>query len=146
VNAEPDQRRRPAVAGHQLERQGGLPVGVVVGPVQRHDDVGARPDHLRDPGGEDVPGLDPGIAQQPVDLLDGVLGQKAARLGQGLTDYRDGQRRTRHHPERGIGKRRDPLRMDIFRKNTVEKTPDILKLREPALLSVDHLALHSCLW
>jgi hypothetical protein len=35
--------------------------------------------------------------------------------------------------------------MDIFRKNTVEKTPDILKLHEPTLWSVDHLALHDCL-
>jgi hypothetical protein len=134
------------VAGHQLERQGGLAVGGGVGPVHRHDDVGARSDHLRDPGGEDVPRLDPGIAQQPVDLLDGVLGQKATRLRQGLTDYRDRQRGARHHPERGIGKRIDPLRMDVFRKNTVEKTPDVLKLHEPALRFANHLALHSCLW
>jgi transposase len=70
---------------------------------------------------------------------------KAAGLRQGLTDYRNRHRGARHHPERGIGKRIDPLRMDIFRKNTVEKTPDILKLHEPALWSIDHLALHSCL-
>ena len=72
------------MAGHQLERQGGLAVGVVVGPVHRHHDVGARPDHLRDPCGEDVPRLDPGIAQQPVDLFDRMLGEKAARLGEDL--------------------------------------------------------------
>ena len=101
-----------------------LPAGVKVGPVHRHHDVGARPDHLRDPRGEDVPRLDPRIAQQPVDLLDGVLGQKAAGLGQRPANHRDGQRGACHHPERGIGKRIDPLRMNIFRKNAVEKTPD----------------------
>jgi hypothetical protein len=55
-----------------------MPVGVKVGPVHRHHDVGAGTDHFRNPAGKD--GLDPGIAQQPVDLLDGMLGQKAARL------------------------------------------------------------------
>ena len=32
----------------------------------------------------------PGIAQRPVDLLDGVLGQKAAGLGQRPANHRDG--------------------------------------------------------
>ena len=145
VNAQPDQRRRPAVAGHQLERQGGLPVGIEVGPVHRHDDVLARSDHFRDPAGKDIPGLDPGIAQQPVDLLDGMLGQKAARLSQRLADHRDAQRGTRHHPKCGIGKRSDPLRMNVLIKNTVEKAPNILHLHEAALRSVNHIALHSCL-
>ena len=139
-HAEPDQRRRPAVPGHQLERQGGLPVGVKVGPVHRHHDVLAGTDHFRDPAGKDVPGLDPGIAQQPVDLLDGVLGEKAARLSQRLADHRDSQRRARHHPKRRIGKRINPLRMGIFRKNTVEKAPDILELHACAFRSVDHIA------
>ena len=143
VNTEPDQRRRPAVAGHQLERQGGLSVGVVVGPVHRHHDVGARPDHLRDPCGEDVPRLDPGIAQQPVDLLDRMLGQKAASLSQRFADDRDAQRCPGHDPERRICQRIDPFSMNILIKNAVKKGPDILKLHEPAFLSVDHIALHS---
>jgi hypothetical protein len=127
-HAEPDQRRRPAVPGHQLERQGGLPVGVEVGPVHRHDEVGARPDQFRNPGGEDVPRLKLAIAQQPVDLLDGVLGQKAARLGQRFADHRDAQRGPGHHPERRVRQRIDPLGMNILSKNAVKKSPDILKL------------------
>jgi hypothetical protein len=131
------------VPGHQLERQGGLPVGIKVGPVHRHDEVGARPDQFRNPGGEDVPGLELAIAQQPVDLLDGVLGQKATRLGQGLADERDAQRGPGHHPKGGIRQGVDPLGMNILIENTVKKGPDILKLHEAALLSVDHIALHS---
>ena len=111
-----------------------MPVGVKVGP--RHHDVLARPDHFR--GGKDVPGLDPGIAQQPVDLRDGVLGEK--RLSQRLANHRDSQKRARHHPKRRIGKKINPLRMGIFRKNTVEKAPDILELHACAFRSVDHIA------
>jgi hypothetical protein len=68
-----------------------MPIGVKVGPVHRHHDVLARPDHFRDPAGKHVPGLDPRIAQQPVDLLDGMLGQKAARLSQRLADHCNAQ-------------------------------------------------------
>jgi hypothetical protein len=100
---------------------------------------------LWDPGGENVPGLDRAIAQQPVDLLDGVLGEKAAGLRQRLADDRDAQRCPGHHPQRRIRQRVDPFGMSIVIKNTVEKGPDILKLQEPALRSIDHLALHSCL-
>jgi hypothetical protein len=140
-HAEPDQRRRPAVPGHQLERQGGLPVGVEVGPVHRHDEVGAGPDQFRNPSGEEIPGLELAIAQQPVDLLDGVLGQKAARLGQGFADDRDAQRGPGHHPKSGIRQGINPLGMNILIKNTVEKASDILEFQEAALLSVDHIAL-----
>ena len=129
------------MAGHQLERQ--VLVGVIVGPVHRHDEVGAGSDQFRNPSGEEIPGLELAIAQQPVDLLDGVLGQKAARLSQGLTDDRDAQRRPGHHPKGGIRQGIDPLGMNILIENTVEKGPDILKLHEAALLSVDHIALHS---
>jgi hypothetical protein len=83
------------------------------------------------------------MAQQPVDLLDGVLGQKATRLGQGLADERDAQRCPGHHPKGGIRQGVDPLGMNILIENTVKKGPDILKLHEAALLSVDHIALHS---
>jgi hypothetical protein len=123
-----------------------MPVGIKA--VHRHDEVGARPDQFRNPGGED--GLELAIAQQPVDLLDGVpdgvLGQKATRLGQGLADERDAQRGPGHHPKGGIRQGVDPLGMNILIENTVKKGPDILKLHEAALLSVDHIALHSRLW
>jgi len=41
-----------------------------------------------------------------------VLGQKAARLSQGLTDDRDAQRRPGHHPKGGIRQGIDPLGMN----------------------------------
>ena len=129
--------------GHQLERQGGLPIGVEVGPVHRHDEVGAGPNQFRNPSGEEIPGLELAIAQQPVDLLDGVLGQKAARLGQRFADERDAQRCPGHDPERRVRQRINPFGMNILIKNAVKKSPDILKLHESAFLSVDHIALHS---
>lgn len=132
------------MAGHQLERQSGLPVGVKVGPVHCDDDVGAGSNHFRDPAGKDIPGLDPGIAQQPVNLLDGMLGQKTAGLSQRLADHRDAQRGACHHPKGGIGKRSDPLCMNVLIKNTVEKAPNILHLHQATLRSIDHIALHSC--
>src|SRR3954452_10317767 len=46
-------------------------------------------------------------------------------------------------PKGGIRQGVDPLGMNILIENTVKKGPDILKLHEAALLSVDHLALHS---
>jgi hypothetical protein len=68
-----------------------------------------------------------------------VLGQK--RLSQGLADDRDAQRCPGHHPKRGIRQGVDSLGMNILIKNTVEKGPDILKLQEATLLSVNHIAL-----
>ena len=144
-HAEPDPRRRPAVAGHEPEPQGGLPVGVVIGPVHRHDDVLARPDRLRDPGGEDVPGLEPGMAQQPVDRLDGVCGEKTAGLGQGPAEDRDAQRGPGHHPQRGVRQGIDPLGVDVVVQNTVQEGSDVLELQEPAPRSVVHPARHRCL-
>ena len=133
------------MAGHQRERQGGLSIGVKVGPIHRHHDILAGTDHFRNPAGKDVPRLDPGIAQQSVNLLDGMLGQKAAGLSQRLADHRNTQRGARRHPKGGIGKRSDPLGMNVLIKNTVEEVPNIFYLHQAALRSVDHIALHNCL-
>jgi hypothetical protein len=51
------------------------------------------------------------------------------------------QRRPGHHPKRGIRQGVDSLGMNILIKNTVEKGPNILKLQEATLLSVNHIAL-----
>jgi len=123
----PQQRRRPPVAGHQAQGQGRLAIGSELGPVHGHDDVGARADDLRNPVGEGLPDHDALIAQQPVHLLDRVLGRQPPRLGQGLTDHRDRERGTGHDPERCIGQRVNPLRMEVIAEQVVEELSCVLK-------------------
>jgi len=77
--------------GHQIEREGGLVVAVEIGPVHGNDDFFARADQMRHPAGEAVPDVDAFVAEQPVDLLDRVLGHEAARLRQCLPDHRHRQ-------------------------------------------------------
>ena len=49
-DGQPQQRRRPAVVGDEVQRQGRLIVGVEVGPVHGDDDRAALADHLAHPG------------------------------------------------------------------------------------------------
>ena len=112
-DAQPQQRRRAAMAGDQAQRQRGLVVVVEIGPVHRHQDVPALADLVRHPAGETVPHVDAVVAQQPVHLLDRVLGHQAPRLGQRLADHRHRQRCGRHHAQRGAGQGVDPLGMQV---------------------------------
>jgi Transposase IS116/IS110/IS902 family len=89
---QPQQRRRPAVVGDEVQRQGRLVVRLEVGPIHGDDDRAALADHLGHPGAEHVPYDDTMIAEQSVDLLNGALGEPTSRLSQGgpdLTAYRD---------------------------------------------------------
>lgn len=70
--------------------------------------------------GEHVPYDDALIAQQPGDLFDRVLAQKAARLGQGLADDRHRQRRARHDTGRAIRQRHHALGVKIFGEDAIE--------------------------
>jgi hypothetical protein len=67
----------------------------------RHQDVRAGTDLLRHPAGEAVLHVGASVAQQPVHLLDRVLGHQPTNLRQRLADHRHRQRGARHHPERG---------------------------------------------
>ena len=42
VDGEPEERRGSSVAGDEMQREGGLIVGVEVGPVHRHNDLVPR--------------------------------------------------------------------------------------------------------
>jgi hypothetical protein len=119
-DGQPQQRRRPAVVGDQIQGQRRLIVGVKIGPVHGHDDRLALANDFRHPRGEHVPHDNALIAQQPIDLLDGVLAEQAARLSQGLADDRHRQRCARHHAERAIGQRLHTLRMEVFGEYAVE--------------------------
>ena len=114
---QPQQRRRPAVVGDEVQRQGRLVACVEVGPIHGDDDRAALADHLGHPGAEHVPYDDALIAEQSVDLLDGVLGEPTSRLSQGMADDRNGERSARHDPERGAGQQIDALGVHIPGEN-----------------------------
>ena len=99
--------------GDQAQHQRRLVVLVEIGPIHRHQDVPALADLMRHPTGETVPNVDAAVAEQPVDLLDRVLGHQAAGLRQRLADHRHRQRRRLHHAERGTSQRRDPLGVQV---------------------------------
>jgi hypothetical protein len=76
------------VVGDKTQSQRRLIVRVEIRPVHGNDNPLARANNFRHPRGKHVPDDDPLIAQQPIDLLNGVLAQQTARLGQGLADHR----------------------------------------------------------
>lgn len=124
-DGKPDQRRGPAVAGDQAQHQRRLPVMVEVRPVHRHQDVALRADLPRHPAGKAVPHVDAGVAQQPVHLLDRMLGDQAAGLRQSLADHCHRQRCARHHPERGTCQRIDPFGMQVRPVEPANEAPNL---------------------
>jgi hypothetical protein len=84
---QPQQWRGAALAGDQMQGEGGLPVTVELGPVHGDQDRLACADHVRHPMGEAVPHIDALVAEQPVHLLDRVFGHQPARLRQRLTNH-----------------------------------------------------------
>jgi hypothetical protein len=113
--------------GHQIEGEGGLIVVVEVGPVHGDDDLRARADHMRHPAGEALPDIDALVAEQAVNLLNRVLGDQAARLGEGLADHRHRQRCAGHDTERGTGQGVDALGVQVVAVEAVNERTDVLQ-------------------
>ncbi len=65
--------------------------------------------------------IDAPVGQQPVHLLDRVLGQPPARQRQTLADQADRQRRGLDRPERGSGQRLHPFGVQVVAKQRVEE-------------------------
>jgi len=83
------------MVGNEIQRQRRLIVRVKIRPVHGDDNRLSLPNDLGHPSGEHVPHDNALIAQQPVNLLDGVLAKQTARLGQGVADDRHCERRAR---------------------------------------------------
>jgi hypothetical protein len=109
------------VAGDQAQSDRRLIVGVEIGPIHRHDDRLALAHDLANPRREKVPYDDPGVAQQTVNLFDRVSVRKTARLRQRMPDQRNGQRRSRQHPQSPIGQRQNPLDVQAPGKRALQK-------------------------
>ena len=112
------------MAGDEVQGERRLIVGVEIGPVHGDDDPLARADDFPHPGREHLPDDDAAIAQQPIDLFDGVLVDEAARLRQRMANDRDSQRSAGHHPQRAVGKGFDALGVQALVEYPVEKVSD----------------------
>src|SRR5277367_2551931 len=77
VDGQPKERRGPAVACDEMQRERGLIVGVEIGPIHRNDDLAALAHDLANPRTEQVPGDHARVAQQPVNLLDRRLREQS---------------------------------------------------------------------
>ena len=127
VHGQPNQRRGPSVAGQQRQHDRRLTVGVELGPVHRHRDAVAFADHVRHPMPQQGIDVDALVGQQPVHLLDRVLGQPPACQRQTLADQADRQRRGLDRPERGSGQRLHPFGVQVVAKQRVEEVVDTVK-------------------
>ena len=127
VHGQPNQRRGPSVAGQQRQHDRRLTVGVEFGPVHRHRDAVALADHVRHPMPQQGIDVDALVGQQPVHLLDRVLGQPPACQRQTLADQADRQRRGLDRPERGSGQRLHPFGVQVVAKQRVEEVADTVK-------------------
>jgi hypothetical protein len=87
--------------------------------------------HLVDEYLERRPDVDPAVAQQPVHLLDAMLGQRAHGLGQATPHCMDCQRRTDQHPESGVGQRQHPFGMKVASVQGVYEAQEVASLKPP---------------
>ena len=128
-------RRRPSVGRDQVQGDRGVPVGVEVGPIQRDDDLLGRREDIRDPVREQRPDVERRIAQEPVHLLDRVLGVQPARLGQARANRVNGQRDGVDHADHGVRHRLDPLGVQTLAGHPVDQAA--------SAFDGDHVSVHA---
>jgi hypothetical protein len=75
--------------GDQGQHDGGLLVGVEVGPIQCHHDGVACADDVGHPAGKDAIDVDVRVGEQSVDLLGRVLGVQTSGGRESLADGAD---------------------------------------------------------
>src|SRR5271165_1591653 len=118
-------------------------VGVKVGPVHRHDHLAPHAHDLANPRTEQFPRDHARIAQQPIDLFDGGLGEQSTRLRERLPDHGNRKRRPSHDPERSIGQREDALGVHVVDEDAVQEFMNKIKsLLRRAHTSPSRLILH----
>lgn len=98
-----------------------LIVLVELRPIQRHHELAALRYHELHPVGEPEPDGDSRVAEESVDLLDGMLRIAAHRIGQSASDGMDTQRRGVQHSDDALGKGQDALRVDILLEKLFDK-------------------------
>ncbi len=92
AHGPPYERRRAPVGGHHVDRDRGLLVVRVLGPVERHHHVFSLADDEGHPAREHLIHADARVAQESIDLLDRVLRIEPARDSETLPDRMHGRR------------------------------------------------------
>jgi len=82
--------------------------------------------HVRHPEAEVVPHVDPFVADQPVDLLDRVLGTRATGVCHALADSRHRQRAAGEHARGRLRQRQDALGMHVAGKHLLQIGVDVI--------------------
>ena len=126
----PQQGRCAPVPGQHRQHDRLLLVGRKTRPIQRDDHFGAGADEVRRPVGEEGPDVDASIAQEPVYLLDAMLGQRTHGLRQAAPHCMDCQRRTREHAQGGVGQRQHPLGMQVACVQGVDEVQEVLSPKQ----------------
>jgi hypothetical protein len=124
------------VIGDQRQHDGGLLVGIEVGPVQCHHDGAACADDVGHPAGEDVVDPDVRIGEQAVDLFGGMLGVQASGGGKAPADGADRERGATQHANGGVAERVDALGVKVMVQHAAKDSPD--RGEGQALLPDDH--------
>ena len=127
LDRQPDQRRRPAMAGEQRQHDRRLAVGVELGPVHGHRDAGPLADDIGYPVDQQSIDIDPLVGQHAVDLLDGILGQQSTGQRQTLADQGHRERGGRDRPERSPRQRENTLGMQVFGEQGLQEAMDALE-------------------
>ena len=97
--------------GNQIEGEGGVSIGIEVGPIESEDGLGAVGQEVGNPRVCEGIEVELGVGQEAIDLLCGVLGHQSANASQAGPDGGNGQRCGMEDAGRGIGDRENPLFM-----------------------------------
>jgi len=103
----------------------------------------ARSDPTGSPVGETVPDIDVVVAEQPVDLLDRVLGHQSPRLRQRLPDHGNRQRRAGHHAQRRPGQRIHSLGVKVMLIQIINERANVLQTPTKSTIRFLHVTLKS---
>ena len=122
----PHQRRRSSMTGQHRQHNCLVTVACEARPIQRHHNLHARTDHVRPPIAGGRLYIDGLIAKRSVELLDSVLGQPANRMGETLTNRMSHQRNAGEHPQRRIGQRQHPLRVQVTLLQVGDEFADVV--------------------
>lgn len=112
------------MAGLQADNQGGVVIGIELGPIHGDDDLGALSHDIGNPVIEQVPDIEFGIGEQAVDLFDGVLSLKAVGEGEAIADGMNSQLPRADNAESGIGQRQGALGVHVLAKYVVDMVED----------------------
>src|SRR5262244_3087257 len=113
----------------QHERR--LIVGIEVGPVHGDLDALTRSDDGRHPQHKQFLDINSRVREQPIDLLDGMLAYTSLRQSEPVADGAHGQGCTGHHTNGGVCQRLNPLCMQAFAEQSIDKPVCMLKLGRP---------------